>query len=905
MNFKNSMILIALLLLVSVGQSRAAEYEFDPNSIPNKMGVSSAGTEFWITFHTGTLVPQHDNDSRIYIVSEFQTEVTISIEAEKYSNTVTVMPNEITEVIFPEGQGIANLKSRHEPLNIEKAFGRGIHVESEKPIIVYGMMRFYAKSDGYLAMPVSTLGQKYQASTFLDYSDNTSTFMPPYITIVAAYDDTQVTVQIGGVPGTVTGSGKLPGESDKFTIHAGDVVIISTENRLSDLSGTIVESNKPVAVFSGNMDAEVPVGDCCGDYLIEMMSPVDTWGKQYFVIPFKDEEQNSIINIFASEPNTSVMVAGEEVALIEQDGGDSVDFAWSRLLYLTEEPEPFLIYSDKPIAISQFNYSLQHGEEDGYSPFLMNLTPLEHFSNSLEFSINGNPDKSDNFTVNMLQFVYPGTHDGRIPETITMTYMYKGEWTTRPLNAIAPQFGTPLPTKINNKTYYYLEIPFKDYGFYIIESLEPITGSLWGYNSNSSYGTQSWKSVAVLYSGDNDAPVANFTQQNNGNVENGEFVDMPANAEIRTNINMVYFNQDESFNFDLTIEEFIVGFPLPIEWNLQVIDKFKNARAVFNLSDRAGNDTTIVIEYYADLLHLDPNDFDFELVKLGEAVSHDFTLFNDSEDEDLIINDLKFQNDDQGFEVTDVNNDPITFPLPGISPQGSHVFRVRQLADELGEKEDSLIVVSQKLSQTALRVQALVSSPIIETSDIDYNEVVIGIDRINKMVLHNAGLYPVTITGFDGPTNPEIFVVEDHGITPDNPFELKPNKYKNIFITFKPGSKMKYIDSLEVISNTQGGDPVCQLTGTGITSVMDRIDDGIITIYPNPSDGVINISSNDQSYRLSSIWITDLQGKSIYSLENINQSSKEINLSNIVSGTYIIEIKTNKGTMTSKLTLTK
>lgn len=66
-------------------------------------------------------------------------------------------------------------------------------------------------------------------------------------------------------------------------------------------------------------------------------------------------------------------------------------------------------------------------------------------------------------------------------------------------------------------------------------------------------------------------------------------------------------------------------------------------------------------------------------------------------------------------------------------------------------------------------------------------------------------------------------------------------------------------------------------------------------MYPNPATDVLNISSNNGS-EIKEIKITDLTGKKIKSLSNVTS----INVSDLASGTYIIDVKTNEGNGTSK-----
>ena len=69
-----------------------------------------------------------------------------------------------------------------------------------------------------------------------------------------------------------------------------------------------------------------------------------------------------------------------------------------------------------------------------------------------------------------------------------------------------------------------------------------------------------------------------------------------------------------------------------------------------------------------------------------------------------------------------------------------------------------------------------------------------------------------------------------------------------------------------------------------------------ITIYPNPTSNVINIKSESNKAKIS---IYSLEGKKIY-FNTIN-TSEQINVSNIETGSYILKIQINKNTYTKRL----
>lgn len=77
------------------------------------------------------------------------------------------------------------------------------------------------------------------------------------------------------------------------------------------------------------------------------------------------------------------------------------------------------------------------------------------------------------------------------------------------------------------------------------------------------------------------------------------------------------------------------------------------------------------------------------------------------------------------------------------------------------------------------------------------------------------------------------------------------------------------------------------------------ISKGNITVYPNPSDGIFNIESNNT---VKSLEIYDSFGKLTYSESGYKQQfGKEINLSNYGNGVYLIKLQTSKGIVCKKI----
>jgi len=87
---------------------------------------------------------------------------------------------------------------------------------------------------------------------------------------------------------------------------------------------------------------------------------------------------------------------------------------------------------------------------------------------------------------------------------------------------------------------------------------------------------------------------------------------------------------------------------------------------------------------------------------------------------------------------------------------------------------------------------------------------------------------------------------------------------------------------------------------SGIISSSTNILNQEINIYPNPTQGRLFISTSE---KITSISITNIIGKEVFSQINFNDNS--IDLNSFKNGVYFISINTNKGVVTKKIILTK
>ena len=95
------------------------------------------------------------------------------------------------------------------------------------------------------------------------------------------------------------------GQSHTVVLQPYQVLNLQSDALGSDLTGTIVTSTKPVAVFGGH---EAAVGDQqCADHLEQQLFPVSTWGKNYVASKSKTRGiERDYWRFVASENGTSI-----------------------------------------------------------------------------------------------------------------------------------------------------------------------------------------------------------------------------------------------------------------------------------------------------------------------------------------------------------------------------------------------------------------------------------------------------------------------------------------------------------------------------------------------------------------------------------------------------------------------
>ncbi len=238
---------------------------------------------------------------------------------------------------------------------------KGILVEADENINVYGMSFGPGSADAYLALPCSKMAvDEYE---YYGISYITVGGYPSVILLVACENETVVKLN-----------------SSTITLNNMETYQIESVN-YNDLTGTRIISSKPLSVFSGSACANVPqnLGFC--DHLVEQVPPTVTWGSKFLVASLEGRSSGERIRVLSAQAasvavNCNTVVSVSEFQL--QSGGSFREFELPVNSFCSIE-------STSPVLVTQYAYG---GTSDGVGdPLMMIIPPIEQFKRNYLFEV--------------------------------------------------------------------------------------------------------------------------------------------------------------------------------------------------------------------------------------------------------------------------------------------------------------------------------------------------------------------------------------------------------------------------------------------------------------------------------------------------------------------------------------
>ncbi len=168
---------------------------------------------------------------------------------------------------------------------------KAFHLKSDAPISAYSIYP-YGGAESFvpassLLLPTSAWTKSYFAVSphnFGNAEGPTRTLQ-----IIANEDDTKVSMRPtmdliagAGIPGAPAGV------TQTWTLAKGEVIQFTQ----GPLTGSPIESTKPIAVFGGSIPMYIPAEAPYADALHQQIPPFEHWGTEYAVVPYKPRVQS-------------------------------------------------------------------------------------------------------------------------------------------------------------------------------------------------------------------------------------------------------------------------------------------------------------------------------------------------------------------------------------------------------------------------------------------------------------------------------------------------------------------------------------------------------------------------------------------------------------------------------------
>lgn len=311
--------------------------------------TTNQGTDFYLGF----MQNYYDTPNlRIFVTSSVATTGTVEVPGISFTKAFSVTPGAITTVEVPPGA---------ESTTNGLVDNLGVHVTALQPVTVYGLNEIPETTDAYLGLPAPLLGTNHLVLGF------TGGAAPSEFQVVSKQDGTQVTI----TP-TASAAGHAIGIPFTITLNKLQTYQLQATDDTTDLSGTLITSTAPIALFAGAVCTNIPnanYGYC--DHVVEQIPATTTWGMNFLTVPLATRTGGDTFRVMALKAGTKVTIDGTVVATLGA----------AQIFQKVLSHANHTIVTSNPALVAQYSNSTNY---DGVTsdPFEMLISPTEQFQKS-------------------------------------------------------------------------------------------------------------------------------------------------------------------------------------------------------------------------------------------------------------------------------------------------------------------------------------------------------------------------------------------------------------------------------------------------------------------------------------------------------------------------------------------
>jgi len=780
----------------------------------NKLNLTE-GTRYMVAFPQVQASPSEKplpQPMQLFISSKVKTKVRVQTPAVLNDNSridreYSVEPNKVTRISIP---------TTYMSVNSQTKTGYGILVTSTKPISVSTYQAWMGNGELARHLPIESWGKNYYTANM--YQDRYGAngdykYRPSQILVIASRDNTVVSyTPTWDTEGGSDNAGARKGQTQTVTLEKGETYLIKgkidenfNKEWSTDLSGTLIKSNKPVGIISGHVKVAIlrypdelpPTGmfraeaHFVRNNVHDAMLPLEMAGTEFVTVP----------SMYTPLRNSGVGQAGAEIG-IEDDRGDVIRFialedgtrisrmrsdgsglAAERLLRKGESflattlTESTFWKADKPVIGTQYGKSYAKvlppaidGKKDVEKP--MGHPTVESGMPMMEYV--PSVDRWTNYGV----FHAPEGMDNFVNIVFKMEDVGKIKVDGRNL---ASAFGGAMRA-LQGTPYSVVRTPIGA-GDHNIESVDPKVrwmawtyGSLDGLQQGRAYGTP----LSIDLSIPCDDSLEIESQIVCGDVD-GKVKLLPENS---TCAQFFTFVVEDEMNFVLEADVDALTDSKVFPFQLKVIDKKKPAYAKVRVITRSGNWIEKEFRYDGIDLEFQPKSVNFGTQPYDQKICTTVVVKN-LQPTPITIEELRFGV--QAFTVT-----PSSLQL---GPNESKEIQVCGVVNTPRLITDTLIAKINCVDLKYLPVEIRGEEPIFYAGDQNWGTLPKNSKQTKQVELLNAGKVDVIITEYQ-PRGDVYFT--NSTLIKSLPLTLKPGQRFTYDVDYSPNGETGVPHSLRI-----------------------------------------------------------------------------------------------------------
>jgi hypothetical protein len=707
------------------------------------------------------------------------------------------------------------------------------------------------------------------------------------------------------------------------------------QNESDDISGSIIESDKPVVVLAGHENAQI--GDMSGsieqrDFMIEQMIPYDYWDNTGFVVvPMADGFTGSIgakgedvrINVFKDTMNVkpNIQTDGTPITATSQIN------TYQTLQYGNVK-YPSSFSSEKKMSVIQYDIA-NHGIGAPFPrPSMMTIVPRSRWRNAYLWSVPAEyglgADESYITIIGpktTLDSIYI-SKNGQKDVLIDFAGLSKAaEYVTIPdhpdLKAVV--------YRLNTGSYYLrANFPFMAYSYGFRAAA--FDGSLSNSNNDELYHSYATPLGMIFGLTDSAQMTINVDtlctgwricvtdRHVNGGITSAIIADDPYGDifpydETKRGPYQYY---NTSFTPDLdpnnTREIIFDGLNSTVCFEVTIDNIGKDGYAPLFISDKAGNGKMIELFYKKAAVAYTPSPdvvTDFGIEYILDIKDSTFRFINQAASQKpYIIEEIDLVKKNPAFQI--LSYTPAK-PLPfTLSPGDTLAIKVRYTYSDTGYFSDSLLLKTECFS-TYWPIEGTVGTGLIVAADHDFGNVVVGPTFCTDTVsIWNAGKLPYILKSNFVLQGSKDFVIDTSRFRVGNrdyplPIVIPPGGYVKFYVCYKP-SDPDGADSAMIMWATDIEPPYSHLKkdytflrGRSFSQSVRELKLEELRIHPNPTPGediTVNFGLDKPSDLSFAVY--DMLGREVMRVPDTHYTegnqSVVLDARKLSEGSYILQV---------------